>query len=130
VLSDPELKSSPEHDDTGRYTPARVVVRPADTQQVAAVITLCARHGTAVVPQGANTGLDGGRGPTGSRGGGLTAAPQRGGGDQPGARQETVAAGAPEFPANIRSSKVKDFTTIPRLGWRQRSTATSATPSV
>jgi FAD/FMN-containing dehydrogenase len=35
-LSDPELTSSYQHDYTGRYgAPARVVVRPADTQQVA-----------------------------------------------------------------------------------------------
>jgi FAD/FMN-containing dehydrogenase len=58
---DPDLKSSYEHDYTGRYgAPARVVVHPADTQQVAAVMGLCARHGAAVVPQGGNTGLVGG----------------------------------------------------------------------
>lgn len=66
VLSDPELKSSYERDYTGRYAgQARVVVRPADVQQVAAVIALCARHGAAVVPQGGNTGLVGGGVPRG-----------------------------------------------------------------
>jgi hypothetical protein len=30
--------------------------------------------------------------------------------------QVTVGAGAPEFPANIRSSRVEGFTTIRRLG--------------
>lgn len=66
VLSDPQLKSSYEHDYTGRYAgQARVVVRPADTQQVAAVMALCARHGAAVVPQGGNTGLVGGGVPRG-----------------------------------------------------------------
>lgn len=66
VLSDPELTSSYEHDYTGRYGgQARVVVRPADTQQVAAVMALCARHRAAVVPQGGNTGLVGGGVPRG-----------------------------------------------------------------
>ncbi|RVT97780.1 FAD-binding oxidoreductase [Rhodovarius crocodyli] len=35
---------------------AQAVVRPADTAQVAAVMRLCAEHGTPVVPQGGNTG--------------------------------------------------------------------------
>jgi FAD/FMN-containing dehydrogenase len=60
VLSDPELKSSYERDYTGRYGgSARLVVRPADTSQVAAVMAVCAREGAAVVPQGGNTGLVG-----------------------------------------------------------------------
>ncbi|MGH2891886.1 MAG: FAD-binding protein [Solirubrobacteraceae bacterium] len=38
-----------------------MMVRPAATQQVAAVMALCTRHGAAVVPQGGSTGLvDGG----------------------------------------------------------------------
>lgn len=36
---------------------ARAVVRPASTQQVAAVITACAAHRVAVVPQGGHTSL-------------------------------------------------------------------------
>src|SRR5205814_1705566 len=49
-----------ERDWTGRFGgPARLVVRPADAQQVAAVMTLCARQGVPVVPQGGNTGLVG-----------------------------------------------------------------------
>ncbi|MBU1357522.1 MAG: FAD-binding oxidoreductase [Gammaproteobacteria bacterium] len=36
---------------------ALAVVRPADTQQVAQVVKLCAASGTAIVPQGGNTGL-------------------------------------------------------------------------
>ena len=60
VLSDPELKSSYERDYTGRYGgSARLVVRPADTEQVAGVMTACSRAGAAIVPQGGNTGLVG-----------------------------------------------------------------------
>ncbi|MFX1678855.1 FAD-binding oxidoreductase [Mitsuaria sp. CC2] len=39
---------------------ALAVVRPADTAQVAAVVTLAREHGVALVPQGGNTGLVGG----------------------------------------------------------------------
>ncbi|MEO8280642.1 MAG: FAD-binding oxidoreductase, partial [Ideonella sp.] len=39
---------------------ARCVVRPSNTQQAAALVACCARHGVAVVPQGGNTGLAGG----------------------------------------------------------------------
>jgi FAD/FMN-containing dehydrogenase len=60
VLSDPDLKSAYERDYTGRYgSPSRLVVRPADTEQVAGVVAACAAHGAAVVPQGGNTGLVG-----------------------------------------------------------------------
>ena len=38
----------------------RLVVRPADTAEVAAVVTACADAGAAIVPQGGNTGLVGG----------------------------------------------------------------------
>ncbi|MBK6862282.1 MAG: FAD-binding oxidoreductase [Ideonella sp.] len=38
---------------------ALAVVRPATTAEVAAVLRACAAHGTAVVPQGGNTGLVG-----------------------------------------------------------------------
>lgn len=60
VLCDPELTEAFERDYTGRYgSRARLVVRPADTEQVAAVMAACAAHGAAVVPQGGNTGLVG-----------------------------------------------------------------------
>ncbi len=60
VLSDPELKSSYERDYTGRYGgSSRLVVRPADTEQVAGVMAACSRAGAAIVPQGGNTGLVG-----------------------------------------------------------------------
>jgi FAD/FMN-containing dehydrogenase len=61
VLSDAELKASYERDYTGRYNGrARLVVRPGDTDEVAAVMSTCAVHNAAVVPQGGNTGLVGG----------------------------------------------------------------------
>lgn len=42
---------------------AAVVVRPGSTEEVAAVVKLCAAHGVAIVPQGGNTGLMGGATP-------------------------------------------------------------------
>src|SRR5436309_9385898 len=61
VLSDPELKAAYERDYTGRYHGrAKLVVRPAGTDDVAAVMAACAAHETGVVPQGGNTGLVGG----------------------------------------------------------------------
>ncbi len=46
---------------TGRFRGrALAVVRPRDTAEVAAVLTLCTAAGRAVVPQGGNTGLVGG----------------------------------------------------------------------
>ena len=45
----------------GRYSgKALAVVLPGDTQQVAAVVALCAEHSIAIVPQGGNTSLCGG----------------------------------------------------------------------
>jgi FAD/FMN-containing dehydrogenase len=45
---------------------ALAVVRPGNTQEVAAVVKACAAHGTAIVPQGGNTGLVVGGVPDGS----------------------------------------------------------------
>ena len=42
---------------------AALVVRPASTEEVAAVVKLCAEAGVAIVPQGGNTGLCGGATP-------------------------------------------------------------------
>lgn len=39
---------------------ARAIARPASTEEVAAVVRLCAQHGATIVPQGGNTGLVGG----------------------------------------------------------------------
>jgi FAD/FMN-containing dehydrogenase len=67
VLADPELTATYERDWTGRFGGrAALVVRPADTEQVAAVMAACAAAGVAVVPQGGNTGLVGGGVPRGS----------------------------------------------------------------
>ena len=44
----------------GRYHgAARCLVRPASTQEVAAVVRACAEAGVSIVPQGGNTGLCG-----------------------------------------------------------------------
>jgi FAD/FMN-containing dehydrogenase len=45
---------------------ARAVVRPATTDEVAAVVEACLAHGVAIVPQGGNTGLVGGSVPDAS----------------------------------------------------------------
>jgi len=61
VLTQPDDCAPFELDWRGRYRgKARCVVRPADTQQVAAVVAACAAAGVAMVPQGGNTGLVGG----------------------------------------------------------------------
>jgi len=66
VLADPALREPFEHDLTGRYgAPASVVVRPASTDEVAAVVRVCAETRTPLVPQGGNTGLVGGGVPRG-----------------------------------------------------------------
>ncbi len=50
----------------GRYTgTASCVVLPGTTDEVAAVVRICAEAGVAIVPQGGNTGLCGGATPTG-----------------------------------------------------------------
>jgi len=61
VLTDPDVTSGWAVDWTGRFrgaTPA--VIRPADTAEVAEVVSACADAGAAIVPQGGNTGLVGG----------------------------------------------------------------------
>ena len=60
VLVDDDVRAPFEVDWTGRYRGvARAVVRPADAQQVAAVLGACREHGAPVVPQGGNTGMVG-----------------------------------------------------------------------
>ena len=60
VLVDPDLTASYETDWTGRYAGrARVVVRPGDVAEVAAVMRVCSGFEAPVVPQGGNTGLVG-----------------------------------------------------------------------
>jgi FAD/FMN-containing dehydrogenase len=75
VLTDPEVTAPFTVDWTGRWRgPARLVARPASTEEVAAVVRLCRSHGVPVIPQGGNTGLvgggvPGGRAPAGRAGG-------------------------------------------------------------
>jgi len=60
VLTDGDLAGY-EQDWRKRYRGrALAVVRPGSTDEVAQVVAACARHGTAIVPQGGNTGLVGG----------------------------------------------------------------------
>lgn len=61
VLVDPSVRASFESDWTRRFHgTARCVVRPASTDEVAAVVRACAAEGVAVCVQGGNTGLVGG----------------------------------------------------------------------
>jgi FAD/FMN-containing dehydrogenase len=66
VLTDADLKSPYETDWTRRFTASsRCVVRPAGTDEVAAVVAACAAAGVALTVQGGNTGLVGGGVPAG-----------------------------------------------------------------
>jgi FAD/FMN-containing dehydrogenase len=61
VLTDPALRAPFEQDWTRRFAgPSLAVVRPANTDEVAATVRTCAAHGVAIVPQGGNTSLVGG----------------------------------------------------------------------
>jgi FAD/FMN-containing dehydrogenase len=61
VLTDPEMRAAYETDWTRRFSGASsLVVRPASTEEVAAVLVACGRAGVPVVVQGGNTGLVGG----------------------------------------------------------------------
>src|SRR5215208_7547465 len=60
VLTDDDVRAPYETDWTRRWSGrAAAVVRPADAEEVAAVLRACAEHGAAVVPQGGNTGMVG-----------------------------------------------------------------------
>ena len=66
VLAAADVRAPYERDWTGRFgAAARLVVRPASTAEVAAVVAECARAGAPIVPQGGNTGLVGGGVPRG-----------------------------------------------------------------
>ncbi len=66
VLTDPASLANYVEDWRGRYRgSALCVVRPASTDQVAAVMAACAEASVAIVPQGGNTGLCGGATPRG-----------------------------------------------------------------
>ena len=61
VLTDPDLTEGYSVDWTRRWrSSAPAVVRPATTDEVAALVAAARRHGVALVPQGGNTGLVGG----------------------------------------------------------------------
>ncbi|UYV38046.1 FAD-binding oxidoreductase [Rhodobacteraceae bacterium D3-12] len=68
VLTTPEDVAPYLTDWTGQFTAsALAVVRPATTQQVSELVTLCDAHNIAVVPQGGRTGLCGGGVPLDNR---------------------------------------------------------------
>ena len=70
ALGEPNVLVS-EHDQApfltdwlGKYRgAARAVIRPSSTEEVAAAMRICARHGAPVVPQGGNTSMSGGATP-------------------------------------------------------------------
>lgn len=67
VLTGPDDTAPYVRDWTGAFAgDAAAVVRPAGTDEVAAVVRTCAEAGAAVVPQGGNTGLAGGAVPDAS----------------------------------------------------------------
>jgi len=64
---DPELTAAWLTDWRGRYTgQACAMASPANTQEVAALVRLCAAHGVGIVPQGGNSGMSGGATPDAS----------------------------------------------------------------
>jgi len=61
VITDKDLIASYTRDWTGRFNgKADVVVRPKNTNQIAEIVILCKKFGTAIQIQGGNTGLVGG----------------------------------------------------------------------
>ncbi|MDE3722775.1 FAD-linked oxidase C-terminal domain-containing protein [Nocardiopsis sp. N85] len=61
VVTDPEIMEGYAHDEAEWAPHGRpeAVVRPRDTADVAAVVSLCAEHGVPLVGRGAGTGLSG-----------------------------------------------------------------------
>jgi FAD/FMN-containing dehydrogenase len=67
LTTDPELMDPWLTDWRGRYTGrAMALAMPASTQEVAALVKLCAAHGVPIVPQGGNSGMAGGATPDAS----------------------------------------------------------------
>lgn len=61
LTTDPDRMDAWLTDWRGRYTGrALALASPASTQEVAALVRLCARHGVPIVPQGGNSGMAGG----------------------------------------------------------------------
>lgn len=64
LTSDPELIAPWLTDWRGRYTGrALAMASPANPEEVAALVKICARHGVPLVPQGGNSGMSGGATP-------------------------------------------------------------------
>ncbi len=67
LTRDPELMEPWLTDWRGRFTGAALAMAsPASTEEVSALVKLCAAHGIAIVPQGGNSGMCGGATPDGS----------------------------------------------------------------
>ena len=64
IRTDPSSRQLYAEDALGQGHAPDLVVLPADTQQVAAVVRLCAGHGVPIVVRGAGTGYTGGAVPT------------------------------------------------------------------
>lgn len=95
VIVDPEVTASYTTDWTGRFAgDASLVVRPASTEEVAAVVRACRDADAPLVPQGGNTGLVGGSVPRGEPMVVLSTTRLTSAGDvDPGASQITLGAG-------------------------------------
>jgi FAD/FMN-containing dehydrogenase len=64
-LTDPKDLEGVTEDWRGRYRgPAICLVRPASTEETAAVVACCAKYGVPILPQGGNTSLCGGSVPS------------------------------------------------------------------
>ncbi len=64
LTTDPDRMDAWLTDWRGRYTGrALALASPASTQEVAALVALCAEHGVPIVPQGGNSGMAGGATP-------------------------------------------------------------------
>jgi FAD/FMN-containing dehydrogenase len=67
LTRDPELMRPWLTDWRGRYSGAALALAsPASTEELAALVRLCARHSVPVVPQGGNSGMSGGATPDAS----------------------------------------------------------------
>jgi glycolate oxidase len=64
IRTDPAAREQYGQDALGQGHPPDLVVLPADTRQVAAVVSMCAAHGIPLVVRGAGTGYTGGAVPT------------------------------------------------------------------
>ncbi|MBS1239593.1 MAG: putative FAD-linked oxidoreductase [Proteobacteria bacterium] len=64
LTRDPELMDPWLTDWRGRFSGAALAMAsPASTEEVAALVKICAKHGVAIVPQGGNSGMCGGATP-------------------------------------------------------------------